>query len=142
MKNFQKIIVLGLIFSILITPAIAAWDFEINILDDAEIDIPDPIKNYLKRYASNIKHIKFSDHYNFRMKDIYTIKKEFIKLGTDNTYLITTEKDATRFQSMKSVNGLDDFSFYYLPLEFTFTGENTNFDKKILNYVKSNKTVG
>jgi tetraacyldisaccharide 4'-kinase len=50
--------------------------------------------------------------------------------------ILTTEKDAVKLRKFE--NELGDANVYYAPIEVGFE-EKENFEKQILNYVRSNK---
>ncbi|WP_372745638.1 tetraacyldisaccharide 4'-kinase [Lutibacter sp.] len=85
---------------------------------------PIPLTTYLSDNGLKFKHLKFKDHHNFSAKDIAEIKK----LQTNNTILLTTEKDYVRiFDKLENL--------YYLPIETKFINRKDDFDIIIKKYV-------
>ena len=89
-------------------------------------------------YAENIRPLSFSDHHNFKKKDVLLINDEFAAMHSPKV-IITTEKDATRLQN---VDGLSDEvrkSLYVLPVKVSFMLEGERpFNEKIIGYVHKN----
>ena len=89
-------------------------------------------------YAENIRPLSFSDHHNFKKKDVLLINDEFAAMHSPKV-IITTEKDATRLQN---VDGLSDEvrkSLYVLPVKVSFMLEGERpFNEKIIDYVHKN----
>ena len=61
-----------------------------------------------------INHLKYPDHYNYRLKDISKIKESFV---------ITTEKDYTKLRKFHIEN------LYYLPISMEISAEKTLMEK-------------
>jgi tetraacyldisaccharide 4'-kinase len=92
---------------------------------------PKPLVTYLSENAITVKHLKFKDHYNFKPSDIEAIKK----IQTNNTILLTTEKDYVRiFEKLENL--------YYLPIETTFINKKSDFDNSIKKYVEQSSRNG
>lgn len=82
--------------------------------------------------------IKFPDHYNFTQEDIEKINAEFEKIETENKIIITTEKDAVRLRSFENIVA-NPAAWFYIPVEIEFLpGDDENFKRYILHYVKNN----
>lgn len=65
---------------------------------------PQHLCEYLKGFASNIRHIAYPDHHCFSDKDIAHIAREFEKLTPGRRAVIITEKDRARLD----INALPD----------------------------------
>jgi len=101
---------------------------------------PAGIKNYLKQYFSQIVHLDFPDHHNFKGRDLDKINAAWQKLPTHQKILITTEKDAVRLREFTNIAPGIKSAFYYLPVEVCFLKEHKNeFDSLIFDYVGRNK---
>ena len=61
-----------------------------------------------------INHLKYPDHYNYKLKDISKIKGNFV---------ITTEKDYAKLRKFKVE------SLYYLPISMEVSAEKTLMEK-------------
>lgn len=85
----------------------------------------------------------FPDHHNFSDKDFSNINKTFAKIKTDNKFIVTTEKDASRIlSSTKFPVELKPYVFV-LPIKVSFMFDDDNtLIKKIDNYVRKNQRNG
>ena len=102
---------------------------------------PEHLKIYLKKFTDEIRDLQFSDHHNFKKSDIQQIEKLFLELETENKLIITTEKDSMRLRDVPDLPDFIKSHLYYIPLEIKFLGtEGKNFDEKITNYVRENKS--
>ena len=69
---------------------------------------------HLEEKGLLINHFKYSDHYNYKEKDILKLKDNLI---------ITTEKDYTKLRKFKLEN------LYYLPISMEVLAEKTLIEK-------------
>jgi tetraacyldisaccharide 4'-kinase len=100
-----------------------------------------PFKTHIRGISTKIEEINYPDHYNYSAKDMHYIMEKFISIDNPNKYIITTEKDAMRFQLFDDLD--DDIKnvMYYIPIEVQFLEEESrNFNQQILNYVRNNKS--
>jgi tetraacyldisaccharide 4'-kinase len=101
---------------------------------------PAPLKKYLDKYSSNIKHLCYADHYRFVENDIEKIIKEFNSLSSPVKYIFTTEKDATRLREFTNIAESVQSAFWYIPVGIDFLNNDKNeFDNLIIDYVRKNK---
>jgi len=106
---------------------------------------PFTLNEYLKKYSQQIDLMEFADHYQFKPKDIKQIAHSFalLKQNTQNTIIVTTEKDVLRLQNLALKNEFKemDLPIYYIPIEIEFL-DNTKeeFDNQIIGYVRTNKS--
>jgi tetraacyldisaccharide 4'-kinase len=106
----------------------------------AGIANPQPFKEYLQKYFSEITHLSFPDHYKFRDKDILSITSAFNNLKSEEKYLFTTEKDAVRLQEFSNFDEAIRSLFYYIPVGIHFlNSDKEEFDNTIVEYVRKNK---
>ena len=96
----------------------------------------------LKAYAKEVTPLAFSDHHNFKKKDIEQINEAFSALPSPKL-IITTEKDETR---LKQAEGLSDevkSHLYALPIKIQILLDQENtFNQTIINYVRKNSRNG
>ena len=96
----------------------------------------------LKTYTKEVTPLAFSDHHNFKKKDIEQINEAFSALPSPKL-IITTEKDETR---LKQVEGLSDEvrkHLYSLPIKIKILLDQENiFNQSIINYVRKNSRNG
>jgi tetraacyldisaccharide 4'-kinase len=116
-------------------------DHSFAILIVAGIAFPRLIPEYLKQFAGETEVLNFSDHHNYSDDDVRTITQKFHSLKKEKKIIITTEKDAVRFQGMTGLEDSFKEVLYYLPVKVKFLDdEGKSFNKKILNYVGENKS--
>ena len=94
-----------------------------------------PIVDFLESKNIDVTTLKFSDHYNYKNSDIETILRKKNTIGKD-TYILTTEKD---IQKLKHFEKLNQQAVYYLKISVDFLWNKDKFDKKIIDYVRSNQ---
>ena len=109
-----------------------------NVLLLTGIASPEQMLIDLKSYAKEVTPLAFSDHHDFKKKDVDRINEAFNALPSPKL-IVTTEKDETR---LKQVEGLSDevkSLLYVLPIkiEILLDQENT-FNQSIINYVRKN----
>jgi tetraacyldisaccharide 4'-kinase len=109
-----------------------------NILLLTGIASPEQMLIDLKAYAKEVTPLAFSDHHNFKKKDVDRINEAFTALPSPKL-IITTEKDETR---LKQVEGLSDEvrkHLYVLPIKIQILLDQENtFNQYIINYVRKN----
>lgn len=99
------------------------------------------LENYIKKKSKSLSTLKFSDHHNYKQKDIENIKNSFEKINSSNKIIITTEKDAVRLKDCKFADIIKNLPIFYIPIEIRFLDEKNEqkFIKQIKNYVRTNK---
>ena len=80
----------------------------------------------------SFEHMKFKDHHDFTLLDKERIYHNFESVEPDNKIILTTEKDYVRDFSM------GENKIYYLPIQTKLLGNEEEFNKQVLNYVRSN----
>ncbi len=66
----------------------------------------------------------------------------FERIDNPKKAIITTEKDAMRFQNLKEVPTVLKENLYYIPIEVHFLQDEGLFNKQLYDYVKKNKKIG
>lgn len=100
---------------------------------------------HVRRFAKNMKHLEYPDHYSFKEKDIQRIVDEFNHFSVSPTkVIITTEKDAVRLSLFGETKNFSNLPLFYIPIEVGFVTkqEEESFNKLISNYVRKNIPVG
>ena len=109
-----------------------------NVLLLTGIASPEQMLIDLKTYAKEVTPLAFSDHHDFKKKDVDRINEAFNALPSPKL-IVTTEKDETR---LKQVDGLSDevkSRLYVLPIKIQILLEQENtFNQSIINYVRKN----
>jgi tetraacyldisaccharide 4'-kinase len=99
-----------------------------------------PLKKHLRGITPKITESRFPDHHNYSIRDMEEILNVFTQIDHDKKIIITTEKDAMRFQSIKGINDLLKESMYYVPMGIEFLDdEGESFNNQIISYVRKNK---
>jgi tetraacyldisaccharide 4'-kinase len=100
---------------------------------------PASLKTFASKISDRITELHFPDHHAFTAKDISRIISAFDGLPGDEKILITTEKDAARFQKFSDLPEKLINSMFYIPISIEFmNGDSDNFEIKIQSYVKKN----
>jgi tetraacyldisaccharide 4'-kinase len=111
----------------------------IPVIIIAGIATPEHFINYIRHFCPDGQAMVYPDHYRFKEKDILNIKTRFEKIKEKNGLIITTEKDSTRMLDNILFEDLSEF-IYYLPICVDFyENQNSEFQYKILEYVRTNK---
>ena len=109
-----------------------------NVLLLTGIASPEQMLIDLKNYAKEVTPLAFSDHHDFKKKDVDRINEAFNALPSPKL-IVTTEKDETR---LKQVEGLSDevkSRLYVLPIKIQILLDQENtFNQSIINYVRKN----
>ena len=109
-----------------------------NVLLITGIGSPKQLEHDLSPLISNLTPLSFSDHHQFRKKDIELINETFDKMPAPKC-IITTEKDATRLENTEGMSGDVKANMYVLPVRITFMQEQEDvFNNKIIGYVRKN----
>jgi tetraacyldisaccharide 4'-kinase len=85
-----------------------------------------------KKYKVEV--LLFADHHNFDSTDIKQIHQKFDTFALENTAIITTEKDYVRLQTKLTADELENYPWYYLPIELKIENED-EFNFLIKKYV-------
>lgn len=83
---------------------------------------PSPLISFLKSKGMNFEHLSYPDHHAFTESDIQQLNQ--------HPCILTTEKDYVRLQGRLQV------PLYFLPMQMSFLGKKTVFDRRILRYLQ------
>jgi len=101
---------------------------------------PLPLKDHLEKYAAEIVHLSYPDHYNYNENDIATACRAYNALKTDTKFIFTSEKDAVRLREFTNIAEPFRTAFYYVPIGIGFLNDDREeFDNLIIEYVRTNK---
>ena len=99
---------------------------------------PEQLEHDLAPFSPHLTPLTFADHHQFKAKDIELINNTFATMQSPKI-IITTEKDATR---LNTVGGLSDEvkkNMYVLPVRISFMQDQDNmFNQQIIDYVRKN----
>jgi len=113
--------------------------FRFRIISFAGIANATPFVNYLKEYSADVRHLPFSDHYDYVLKDLEDIERYYHSLEGGNKILVTTEKDMMRLKNPATWDIAKRMNIFVLPIEVTFKEKEQEFNNLILKYVRANK---
>lgn len=113
--------------------------YRFRIISFAGIANATPMVNYLKEYASEVRHLPFSDHHEYLPKDLEDIERYYQSLEGGNKILVTTEKDLMRLKNVSVWNIAERMNIFVLPIEVTFKEKEEEFNQEILKYVRANR---
>ena len=109
-----------------------------NVLLLTGIASPEQMLQDLKAYTDHIQPLSFSDHHDFKKKDIERINATFEALPSPKL-IITTEKDASRLAVAEGLSDEVKKSLYVLPIHIKILQDQEElFNQKILGYVRKN----
>ena len=109
-----------------------------NILLLTGIASPEQMLIDLKTYAKEVTPLAFSDHHNFKKKDVNRINQAFNALPSPKL-IITTQKDETRLKQVEGLSNEVKKNLYALPIKIQFLLDQENtFNQNIINYVRKN----
>lgn len=98
-----------------------------------------PMLTYLKEYALEVRHLPFSDHYQYEEKDLLDIEKFRDGFEDAPTLLVTTEKDFMRLKRANIWPIAKRMNIFVLPVEVTFKDKEEEFNSIITTYVRTNR---
>jgi len=109
-----------------------------NVLLLSGIASPEQMEHDLSPLSPNLVPLTFSDHHQFKQKDIQLINETFAAMPAPKL-IITTEKDATRLQLAETLSDEVRKNLYVLPVRIKFMQEQEdNFNNQIIDYVHKN----
>ncbi len=113
--------------------------FRYRIISFAGIANAEPMVNYLKEYAADLKHLPFADHHDYMPKDLEDIERYYNSFEGGNKILVTTEKDLMRLKNKDIWPLAKSMNIYVLPVEVSFKDKEEELNELILKYARSNR---
>jgi tetraacyldisaccharide 4'-kinase len=113
--------------------------FRFRVISFAGIANAQPMVNYLKEYAADVRHLPFPDHHEFSLKDMEDIERYYNSFEGGNKILVTTEKDLMRLKNDLVWPIARRMNIYVLPVEVTFKDKEEELNALILKYVRTNR---
>ncbi|MCE3259310.1 MAG: tetraacyldisaccharide 4-kinase [Bacteroidetes bacterium] len=113
--------------------------FRFRIVAFTGIANAQPMINYLKEYAADIKHLPFADHEDYTPKHLEDIERYYNTIQGGNKILVTTEKDLMRLKNNSVWQIAERMNIFVLPIEVTFKDKEDEFNNLILKYVRTNR---
>ncbi len=99
----------------------------------------DLLINYLKEYSAEVKHLTFSDHYEYSIKDLEDIERYYHSFKGGNKIMVTTEKDLMRLKNIVLWPIAERMNIYILPVEVNFKDKENEFNEMIFKYARTNR---
>ena len=109
-----------------------------NVLLLTGIASPRQMSEDLKFQVRSITPMTFSDHHDFKPKDIRKLNETFEAMN-EPKLIITTEKDATRLTTKEGLSEEVRKHLYVMPIRIHFMqDQEESFNQNILGYVRKN----
>lgn len=102
---------------------------------------PDHLIRFARQITTNLEVLTFKDHHGYAPADVEQIMSRLIRMAGpgEPVTIITTEKDAVKLKEMKLPDQIRE-RMYALRIGVEFlNNDKEEFNKHVLNYVKSNK---
>lgn len=109
-----------------------------NVLLLTGIGSPEQMKHDMEQMTDHVTPLTFSDHHDFKQKDIVAINEAFAALPEPKV-IITTEKDATRLAVLEELSSEVKQHLYKLPIYIQIMQDQEElFNQAIVGYVRKN----
>lgn len=109
-----------------------------NVLLLTGIGSPEQMKHDMEQMTDHVTPLTFSDHHDFKQKDIVAINEAFAALPEPKV-IITTEKDATRLAVLEELSSEVKQHLYKLPIYIQIMQDQEDlFNQAIVGYVRKN----
>ena len=109
-----------------------------NVLLLTGIGSPEQMKHDMEQMTDHVTPLTFSDHHDFKQKDIVAINEAFAALPEPKV-IITTEKDATRLAVLEELSSEVKQHLYKLPIYIQIMQDQEElFNQAIIGYVRKN----
>ena len=105
-----------------------------NIVLVTGIANPKPLEDSLSKKYS-LKSVIFPDHHSFTKKDLTLIHENFGNFASENSIILTTEKDAVRLEAFKKAGELKNFPWFVQKMDVQVDRQRELKDK-LLAYVR------
>ncbi|MDR2119724.1 MAG: tetraacyldisaccharide 4'-kinase [Tannerella sp.] len=84
------------------------------------IACPKPLVEKIKTYSDRVKAVSFPDHHDFTKRDIRKIHAELLRMKSDRSLMLCTEKDAARLRANPHVPDEWKTRLYAVPIRMEF----------------------
>ena len=109
-----------------------------NVLLLTGIGSPEQMKHDMEQMTDHVTPLTFSDHHDFKQKDIVAINEAFAAIPEPKV-IITTEKDATRLAVLEELSREVKQHLYKLPIYIQIMQDQEElFNQTVLGYVRKN----
>lgn len=111
-------------------------DTNLDILMVSGIARADYLVDWLNTKVNSVRLMEFADHHFFTNSDIAQIKRVFDTIDSKNKIILTTEKDAVRFQMHYDYLVKEQMPIFALPAKVAFHfDEGKIFDEQIRSFL-------
>ncbi len=97
-----------------------------------------PLVNHINKAYNLLHHQKFSDHYQFKEKDIDEIHNLLVKFEEFSPIIVTTEKDAMRLVGNDLEPMIENKPWFYQGIKVEIDRKK-EFDNLVKTYVQENR---
>lgn len=99
-----------------------------------------PLQDHLQQFCTDLTTLSFSDHHEYKPKDIDKILEAYNNVFSQNKILVTTEKDIMRLKSCELTSLFEGIPFYYIPIRTVFhNGDGELLSKASLSFLSNFK---
>ncbi len=153
---FQKLYFTSLEYGAIrpLFPELGGEELELNDLRKKHLFLvtgiasPAPLVDKLEHKTYNLYTKFFPDHHSFTKENIRSIWRMVASVDDPNKIILTTEKDAVRFQSLPFLEEEMKRILYYIPVRISFINENkqesfnNHIHKHVRNYQANSRLPG
>jgi tetraacyldisaccharide 4'-kinase len=108
----------------------------LDVLMVSGIARADYLADWLNTKVKSVRMMEFADHHFFSNSDVAQIKRVFESINSQNKVILTTEKDAVRFQMHHEYLIKEQIPIFALPTKVAFHfGEGNTFDQSIKDFL-------
>ena len=86
------------------------------------------------RGAYEVIHLSFPDHHPYTDKDLFKVHQKFDTFASDETAIITTEKDLVKLTELSQGATMNDYPWFYQPISVSIDRED-EFLEQLNSYV-------
>lgn len=110
-----------------------------EVLVFAGIANPSLLEDFVRSNSKSYKFMQFDDHHAFTKTDLLKIKTDFEGLRSAKKIILTTEKDAMRLLPLNLSSDWRNLPLFFISIAVQMHQQDEeNFNKLILNYVRTN----
>ncbi|HRJ30944.1 MAG TPA: tetraacyldisaccharide 4'-kinase [Cyclobacteriaceae bacterium] len=94
-----------------------------------------PLKEYVEKNFTLIRHLEYRDHYFYTKNDLLELEKLIGHEKEGQICILTTEKDKVKLESGELREITARLPVFYLPIEMKFIGNGKDFDVLVRDFV-------
>jgi tetraacyldisaccharide 4'-kinase len=114
----------------------ANLDYRLDVLLVSGIARADYLVDWLNTKVNSVRLMEFADHHFFSNSDIAQIQRVFETIPSQNKIILTTEKDAVRFQMHRDYMVQQQMPIFALPAKVQFHGsDQALFDSAVKDFL-------